>query len=333
MAHNRRKHMNSNNSKPEGSTGTELLEPPETLARITPEAQAGMAAPPPAASTYGRYPQPGETAYPSTDYRPLQQPPARQGVSPLAVILIILGAVLLLGLVFVVATVLMVSNIVGQVTNPAVGELRTETQSVALGEASSVVADVSIGVGKLDISGGATDLMNATFNYNIAAWKPVVSYDVKGTEGTLLVQQPSQGAISTSPNTRYDWDLRFKNDVPVTMKVDIGVGEGNLRFAGLDLRRLEVNSGVGDTTLDLTSLNTQQDVSVLVKGGVGQVTITLPTDTGVRVTADGGLGNINANGLTVNGNTFTNTAYGTTPTTINIDVKTGIGNIQLVQGR
>jgi predicted membrane protein len=227
----------------------------------------------------------------------------------------------------------MVSNIVGQVTNPAVGELKTETQSVALGEASSVVADVSIGVGKLNISGGATDLMNATFNYNIAAWKPIVSYNVNATEGTLLVQQPSQGAISTAPNTRYEWDLRFKNDVPTTMKVDIGVGEGNLRFAGLDLRSLEVNSGVGDTTVDLTGLNAQQDVSVLVKGGVGQVTIIVPTDTGVRVTADGGLGNINANGMTVNGNTYTNTAYGTTSNTIKIDVKTGIGNIQLVQGR
>jgi hypothetical protein len=342
--------MNSDNSKPAGSSGTDVLEPPEHSARVTPavEPEDGAQTPLPI-PTYSLYPPPqlgqdigghgmGQGGYTN----PPQQPIVRQGASPLTVILSIVGVVILLGLIFVVAAVLMVSNIVGQVTNPAVGELRTETQSVALGDAKSVVANVSIGVGKLDISGGATDpstgsgqaLMNATFNYNVAAWKPTVSYNVNadGGEGTLLVQQPSQGSINTGANVRYDWDLRFKNDVPMTMKVDIGVGQGNLKFGGLNLSKLEVNSGVGDTTVDLSG-QWQKDVNVLVNGGVGQVTIIVPTDTGVRITAEGGLGHVSANGLTVNGNTYTNSAYGTAPSTINIDVKTGIGNIQLVQGR
>jgi hypothetical protein len=232
----------------------------------------------------------------------------------------------------VVVVVFFVSNIVGGLTNQEVGELRTETQSVSLGEARSVFVDVSMGVGRLNISGGSTDLMNSTFTYNIESWKPTVSYDVKGTEGTLLVSQPNRGTISTGPNTRYEWDLRFKNDVPMTMKVDVGVGDGDLLFGGLNLSRLEVNSGVGDTTVDLTG-QWKQDVDVLVKGGVGQVKIIVPRDTGVHITAEGGLGNVNANGLTANGKTYTNSAYGSSPYTMNIDVETGVGNIELVQGR
>jgi len=187
-----------------------------------------------------------------------------------------------------------------------------------------------MGVGNLAVSGGATDLMNATFTYNVASWKPTVSYNVEGTEGTLLVEQPSQSSANLGTNVRYEWDLRFNNDVPMMMKVNVGVGESDLKFGGVDLSRLVVNCGVGATTIDLTG-EWQQDTAILVNGGVGQVTIILPKDTGVRVTADGGLGNVNANGMTVSGNTYTNSAYGDSRSTINIDVKTGIGNIELVQ--
>lgn len=336
--------MNSNNYRPGGASGTEVLEPPEQPARVTSEPPvAGDGSwTPPATPNYSLYTPPqlgqdigGHGMSPVGYATASQRPVPRQGASPLVVILSVLGAVILLGLIFVVAIVLMVSNIVGQVTNPTVGDLRTETQSVALGDAGSVVTNVNFGIGKLDISGGATDLMDATFNYNVAAWKPNVSYSVNANsnEGTLLVESPSQGPINTGPNVRYDWDLRFKNDVPMTMKVNVGIGQGNLRFAGLNLSRLEVDNGMGDTTVDLTGVNVQKSANVLINGGVGQVTIILPSDTGVRVTADGGLGNVNASGLTVNGNTYTNSTYGTAPSTINIDVKTGIGNIQLVQGR
>jgi hypothetical protein len=250
----------------------------------------------------------------------------------LVTLLIVLGAIVILGVLFMVAISMLVSNVVRQVSNPPVGDLRTETQTVALDGASSVNAQLSIGVGKLDIAGGATDLMEATFTYNVDAWKPNVLYTVKDAEGTLLVQQPNNNSISTSPDTRYEWDLRFNNDVPMTMKVDMGVGEGNLRFGGLDLTRLEVNSGVGDTTVDLTG-RWDRNLDVIVHGGVGQVTILVPQDTGVRIVAEGGLGSINASGFNVNGKTYTNDAYGNSPTTINIEVATGIGNINLVQGR
>jgi hypothetical protein len=250
----------------------------------------------------------------------------------MAILVAVVGAILLLGLIFVVVIVLFVSNIVRQATSVEVGELRTETQSVALGDARSVVVNVSMGVGQLDIAGGASGLMDSTFTYNVTAWKPVVSYNVQGTEGTLLVSQPNQDGISTGIGTRYEWDLRFKNDVPMTVKVDMGVGTGDLRFGGLALSRLEVNTGVGDTTIDLTG-QWSQDVNVLVNGGVGQVTVVVPQETGVRITVQGGLGGVNANGLTVSGNTYTNAAYGTSEHTININVQSGIGNINLVQGR
>ena len=335
--------MNGNNSVPDSGTGTPVLEPPEQPTRIDPQPQEMPTGQPPLVTpTYNLYP-PSQAEQPRYLYQPASQPPEptqplppaqrpepRQGTSPWVIILAILGGVLLLGVIFTIAMVFFVSSIVGQVTNPTVGELRTETESVALGEAKSAVVDINMGVGKLAVSGGASDLMNATFTYNVASWKPTVSYNVEGTQGTLLVEQPSQSSTNLGTNVRYEWDLLFNNDVPMTMKVNVGVGESDLIFGGIDLSKLVVNCGVGDTTIDLSG-EWQQDTAVMVNGGVGQVTIILPKDTGVRVTADGGLGAINANEMTVNGNTYTNAAYGDAAHTINIDVKTGIGSIQLVQ--
>ncbi|MEO8287663.1 MAG: toast rack family protein [Chloroflexota bacterium] len=332
--------MNSDNSSSErraNGIGAPVLEPPAQAARVIPEPHMPTASQPVnGVPTYPVY-SPPQAAQPAYQPQPISQQPetARKGVSPVVVILSILGALVLLGLLFLVAALFMISNAVGGLTNPAVGELRTEMQSVPLGEARSVVVDVSMGVGTLDVSGGAGDLMEATFTYNVDTWKPIVSYSLnaQGSEGTLLIEQPAARGINTSANIRNDWNVRFKDDVPMTMKVDMGVGQGNLRFGGLNLTRLEVNSGVGETTVDLTGLNAPQNVNVLVNAGVGKLTIILPENTGARVTADGGLGNINSGGLTANGKTYTNSAYGTTDHSINVDVKTGIGDISLIQGR
>jgi N-terminal domain of toast_rack, DUF2154 len=338
--------MNGNNMDPEGRSGTDTLNLPEQTAAhqgtiVTSESLVAHVSSQPITErpSYPQAPVP-MTTHPV--YMPAPEPTPQQpaikenrGANPVLVILLaILGGVVLLGVVFFIAGLVLFSNIVNQVTNPAVGELRTETQSVPLGGAKSAVADVSMGVGELSISGGATDLMNATFTYNIDSWKPIVSYNVNANNGvgTLLVQQPKSNNISTASGTRYEWDLRFNNDVPMTMKVDLGVGQGDLKLSGLNLTRLEVNNGVGDSTIDLSG-PWEQNLDVVVNGGVGKVTVILPTDTGVRVTAEGGLGHVSANGLTANGSTYTNDSYGKTPYSINIDIKTGIGDIQLVQGQ
>jgi uncharacterized protein DUF2154 len=329
--------MNGNNFRSDGYSDTEMLDPPQQGAVATSESPVAHVNIQPAMERPS-YPQSPPVPVSQIDHtaEPIPHQPrvvVRQGANPVLVtILVVIGAVVVLGLAFLVAGLLLFSNIVSRVTSPPVGNLTIDTQSVTQGEASSALVDVSMGVGNLTISGSATDLMNATFTYNIDTWKPLVSYNVNGTEGTLLVRQPNSNNISTAPGTRNDWDLRFKNDVPMTMNVGLGVGQGNLKLSGLNLTRLEVNNGVGDSTIDMSG-QWNQDTSVLVNGGVGKVTLILPAQTGVRVTTDGGLGKVSANGFNANGTTYTNDSYGKSPHTINVDVKTGIGDIQLVQGR
>jgi hypothetical protein len=60
--------------------------------------------------------------------------------------------------------------------------------------------------------------------------------------------------------------------------------------------------------------------------------VRLPRNVGVRVRIQGGLGKVNAAGLTRDGGDFVNDAYGETDATLRVDVETGLGNIDLELG-
>jgi predicted membrane protein len=70
-------------------------------------------------------------------------------------------------------------------------------------------------------------------------------------------------------------------------------------------------------------------VDVTVRGGVGEATILLPSDVGVKAEVRGGLGELNVSGLTKDGDIYVNDAYGKSDVTITLDVEGGVGEITL----
>jgi len=57
-----------------------------------------------------------------------------------------------------------------------VGDLQTEFRSVKLGDAKTVRAEIHMGAGEMKLAGGARDLLEADFSYNVARRKPEVEY-------------------------------------------------------------------------------------------------------------------------------------------------------------
>ena len=70
-------------------------------------------------------------------------------------------------------------------------------------------------------------------------------------------------------------------------------------------------------------------VDVAIRGGVGELTILLPSTVGVRVNVDQGLGPVNTEGLSSDGDFLVNNAYGTTGATLTLDIESGVGAINL----
>ncbi|MFQ5816391.1 MAG: toast rack family protein [Terriglobia bacterium] len=210
------------------------------------------------------------------------------------------------------------------------GELQVESRSIELADAESVVAEIRMGAGELRVSGGAAPLLEADFAYNVADWKPEVEYRVMGDRGRLTVRQPSVTG-GTLGGTRYEWDLRLNDDVLMELSVELGAGRADLILGSLSLTDLEIKTGAGDTILDLTG-DWKTDLRARIRGGVGRATVRLPRDVGVWVDAKAGIGGINATGLKRDGSAYVNDAYGESDVTLRIDIKGGVGQINLELG-
>jgi hypothetical protein len=214
-------------------------------------------------------------------------------------------------------------------SNAPTGPLQTETKDVKLGDAKSVRVEIKMGAGELKVGGGARDLLNGEFTYNAAAWKPLVEYAVHGSEGLLTVQQPRH--VGSLGDARYAWDLRLNEKVPLSLSVEQGAGRAELTLGRLSLNTLDLHIGAGETIVDLTG-DWKNDLRAEIRGGVGRATLRLPRDVGVRVTVAGGIGAINAPDLRKEGGAYVNDAYGKSPVTLRVDVKGGVGEINLELG-
>lgn len=217
----------------------------------------------------------------------------------------------------------------------AVGAIQTESQSVELGDVDSVQVDIQMGIGELHVSGGEANLMDAEFSYNIEDWRPEVIYEQRGRIGELQIAQPD-GEINGIPDgdIEYRWDIFLLNNVPMDMNVDLGVGESNLNLGDLYLQNLVVDTGVGETTIDLTG-SVRESYDVRINGGVGKTTVYLPEGVGLKLEVNTGIGSMVINGLQKEGDSdvYTNESYGATDVNIMLDISGGIGEINVLVGR
>jgi hypothetical protein len=207
------------------------------------------------------------------------------------------------------------------------GAMQTETKSVELGTAASAKVQLNMAAGELNLTGGADQLMQATFSYNVPEWQPSVDYTVSGSQGELMVQQGGQdvNVVSNMSNT---WDIQLDSQIPLDLEVHSGASAGKLDLSSLDLTSLRVETGVGNTDVNLDG-TWQHDVNAAIKGGVGALTVTLPDGIGVRVDHGSGLVSWETSGLAESGGYYVNQAYGDSPYTLFLKVEAGVGSVTL----
>ncbi len=204
------------------------------------------------------------------------------------------------------------------------------TKSVDLQGAKSVNIHVQMPAGQLRLDGGAGKLLDADFHYDGWQGDPQVNYAVTDGQGDLEITQ--NGNSSHFGNTYNDWKLQLGSSAPIDLKLDMGAGQAWVRPNGLNLSELNIHMGAGDLDLDLTRLkpsNLQADV----EGGLGHARIRLPNDEGVRVFASGGIGSVNAQGFTRQGDAYVNSTYGRSAQNIEMTVHGGVGEIDLVEAQ
>lgn len=202
-----------------------------------------------------------------------------------------------------------------------------DRQSVPLGKAEMVDVEVKMGAGKLEMTDGGGKLLDAEFEFTPPLRKPRVRYDDAGSRGRLVIEQV--GEFPLRGNTRNNWDLRFSRDVPLHLRIHLGAGENRLDLSRLALRGVEVHMGVGEVELDLSG-DYRTSFGVEIHGGVGEAKVRLPRTVGVEATARGGIGGVEARNLRKDGGRWVNEAYGRSPVTVHVDVRGGVGSVELI---
>jgi len=254
----------------------------------------------------------------------------------------------------IVLAVIVVSLLVAawSVAGLETGELKTERRSVEAGGAESASVQLNLGVGNLKLHGGAAHLMDAAFTYNVPEWKPEVEYSVNGSVGKLSIRQPKT-QVRVKGKGKNEWDIGLKNDFPLSVSVDQGVGNSELDLDGLCLTKLTLECGVGNTSIRLAGDHPQvgdldlecgvgqvdldlsgrwkQSLDAKIEVGTGGIKIRVPRDAGVRVVAEKGVGRLNMGGLRMQDDAYVNGAYGKSSITLSIKASTGVGEITLTK--
>lgn len=207
------------------------------------------------------------------------------------------------------------------------GPLSTLPVDIGLGHSSRANMEMDMGAGELTLQGGATDLLNGTIEYNIPSWKPEINTSTIGNSTDVTIKQPEGHAVHG--NAHYIWDLKVNDSVLLDLGLTCGAGHETLRLGDTKLRTLNVHIGAGQVDVDLRGHPTH-DYDVAVSGGVGQATVHLPQDVGIRAEAHGGIGQINVTGLEKKGDHWENPIYDTAKVSVRVKVEGGIGQISIL---
>jgi N-terminal domain of toast_rack, DUF2154/Cell wall-active antibiotics response 4TMS YvqF len=214
-----------------------------------------------------------------------------------------------------------------------VGDLQTTSQTIELDDADSVSVEIQTGAAELDVSGGASELLEASFTYNVEELNPRATYAGGRLEVTESDVEEGIGSLFDLDEYRNEWDLKLNEDVPMEMRISLniagGAGDVHLALGGSQsLSQLDFNMGAGEVTIDLTG-EWGNDLDARLNGGLGDINLRLPSDVGVRIEVETGVGGVDAGGLTKDGNTYTNDAFGASNVTLRIHISGGVGQINL----
>ncbi len=207
------------------------------------------------------------------------------------------------------------------------GKEETRTVNIDKPKADMVDVTVAMSAGELDMSGGSAKLMEGKFTFSGGNLEPDVQFEDSSFRGRLSVRNKARTTTMGS-HSRNRWEIKLADDVRMDLNVTLGAGESKLNLGTLTMRSAKVQMGAGQVEVDLRGPK-KTNCDIEIRGGVGEATVLVPNDVGVVAEARGGLGEVQVRGLQREGDRWTNDKFGKSPVTIRLDVKGGIGQINI----
>jgi len=203
----------------------------------------------------------------------------------------------------------------------------TETKKGSVAKAEMLQAEIKMAAGELKVQGTDSDEVSADFRYSPGGLAPIFKLDTTSFRARAVIEQSKKDfeGFNMLENT---WLVRLPNKLTTDLEVNIGAGEARLDLGTIDLRKVELHMGAGKVIADFTG-TPRRDYEVIIRGGVGECEVTLPSSAGIRAEAHGGIGGIDVTGLEKHGDRWESANLSTAKTKIRLSVHGGIGQITI----
>jgi hypothetical protein len=168
-------------------------------------------------------------------------------------------------------------------------------QSRPLGNEASLDTDVTLDVGSIEISGeSSSKLYELDLEYDKANYQPEINYDQAGSrEGRLSFKLESQNKLRNQQHTNR-LRLNLSDTLPVSLRINSGVGDSRLALSRLRLTRLDLEAGVGSAKLSSYEPNATICDEIRLRNGVGSLdAVGLGNLNFRRLDFEGGVGGAN----------------------------------------
>lgn len=224
-----------------------------------------------------------------------------------------------------VGTTLVVTTGCNLFTN---GKVKEESISIEKDKAKTLDVELDLGAGEMTVSKGAKEWVEGSVEYNNKHLKPKVSYDLNGSKGKVKIEQ-TKNKLPNMKIGKYknEWNLELSDNIPLDLEVNAGASKTDLDLKGLNLKSLDIDNGVGELTVDLSG-DWKDSLDTKIETGVGKTTIILPSDIGVKIISNKGIGKANVVDFISKGNgVYVNDAYENTKETLTVDMEMGVGEV------
>jgi hypothetical protein len=150
---------------------------------------------------------------------------------------------------------------------------KRETLSLPLHDMATLTARVEMGIGDLEIAGGAAadEVLHGDItmppDFDID-----VDLHVSGERGDLRVKQETPKFSARSGNHMNRWRLALNDAIPTDLRVEQSTGTSRLLLSPLNLTGLVVDRSVGETLVELAGEH-RQLTNVNIHSSTGEATV------------------------------------------------------------
>lgn len=156
----------------------------------------------------------------------------------------------------------------------------------------------------------------------------ITEFSVKNGQAKYSLKAKKQNQLNVfSQSSGRSWDLKLNPNIPLDLDISTGVGDASLDLSKFNLTDLDIATGVGDAEITLPK---KGDFKASISTGVGGAVIKIPSSLAIRIKLSKGVGSLDIDGaFEKRDRYYYSSNYNSDSKYVELDIDTGVGDITI----